>query len=54
MRDGYLAVYCGVEEKHEPTHSGVDVKGAEALGDVLQGGEGVEEVMHVKFELGFG
>lgn len=54
MRDGYLVVYCGVEEEYEPTHGGVDVEGAEAFGDVLQGGEGVKEVVHVISELGFG
>lgn len=53
MGDGDFAGAFGVEEEQEPSDSGVDVEIVEGLGDVLQGGEGVKEVVHVEFELGF-
>ena len=52
MGDGDFAGPFGVEEKHEAADSGVDVEIVEGVGDVLEGGEGVEEVVHVEFELG--
>lgn len=53
MGDGGFAGAFGVEEKHEATDSGVDVEVVEGLSEVLEGGEGVKEVVHVEFELGF-